>query len=109
MSEDIVKRLRSQEIVFPAGTQIVIAAGTIETMQPISMWTGGDRLEAAAEIERLRARVEVLEQLARESLHVLTCSEEDDDPGHRCSHCDDYVDRNGPHRNALRAALEAKP
>jgi hypothetical protein len=65
---------------------------------------------AAAEIERLRARVEVLEQLARESLHVLTCSEEDDDPGHRCSHCDDYVDRNGLHRNALRAALkEAKP
>jgi hypothetical protein len=64
---------------------------------------------AAEEIERLRARVEVLEQLARESLHVLTCSEEDDDPGHRCSHCDDYVDRNGPHRNALRAALEAKP
>jgi hypothetical protein len=58
---------------------------------------------------RLRARVEVLEKLARESLHVLTCSEEDDDPGHRCSHCDDYVDRNGPHRNALRAALEAKP
>ena len=69
----------------------------------------GIKLEAAAEIERLRARVEVLEQLARESLHVLTCSEEDDDPGHRCSHCDDYVDRNGPHRNALRAALEAKP
>lgn len=64
--------------------------------------------QAAAEIERLRARVEVLKQLARESLHVLTCSEEDDDPGHRCSHCDDYVDRNGPHRNALRAALEAK-
>jgi hypothetical protein len=64
---------------------------------------------ASREIEHLRARVEVLEQLTRESLHVLTCSEEDDDPGHRCSHCDDYVDRNGPHRNALRAALEAKP
>jgi len=62
------------------------------------------------EIEYLRARVAVLGQLARESLHVLTCSEGDDDPGHRCSHCDDYVDRNGPHRNALRAALkEAKP
>jgi hypothetical protein len=65
--------------------------------------------EAAVEIERLRARVAVLERLARESLHVLTCNEDDDDPGHRCSHCDDYVDRNGPHRNALRAALEAKP
>jgi hypothetical protein len=67
--------------------------------------------EAADEIERLRARVAVLEQLARESLHVLTCNEEDDDdPGHWCIHCDDYVDRNGPHRSALRAALkEAKP
>jgi hypothetical protein len=65
---------------------------------------------ASREIERLRARVEVLEQLARESLNVLTCNEEDDnDPGHWCCHCDNYVDRNGPHRNALRAALEAKP
>ena len=67
-------------------------------------------LSMSEENMRLRARVEVLERLARESLHVLTCSEEDDDPGHRCSHCDDYVDRNGPHRNALRAALkDAKP
>jgi hypothetical protein len=65
--------------------------------------------EAAAEIERLRARVEVLEQLARESLHVLACREEDDDPGHWCVHCDEYVDRNGTHRSALRAALEATP
>jgi len=63
------------------------------------------------EIVRLRARVAELERLARESLHVLTCNEEDDDDfGHRCSHCDDYVDRNGPHRDALRAALkEVKP
>ena len=44
-----------------------------------------------AEITRLRARVEDLEGLARESLNALT------------------FDRNGPHRNALRAALEAKP
>jgi hypothetical protein len=66
-------------------------------------------LAMAEENMRLRARVEVLEKLARESLHVLTCSEEDDGPGHWCCHCDDYVDRNGPHRNALRAALEAKP
>lgn len=65
--------------------------------------------DMAREIEYLRARVAELERLARESLHVLTCNEEDDDPGHRCSHCDDYVDRNGTHRSALRAALEAKP
>ena len=67
------------------------------------------RDDAHDEIERLHARVAELERLARESLHVLTCNEEDDDPGHRCSHCDDYVDRNGTHRSALRAALEAKP
>jgi hypothetical protein len=36
----------------------------------------------------------------------LTCSGEDDDPGHRCSHCDDYVDRNGPLRAALRERLK---
>jgi hypothetical protein len=78
---------------------------------PITFKVEPDALFLAMSEEgmRLRARVEVLEKLARESLHVLTCSEEDDDPGHRCSHCDDYVDRNGPHRNALRAALEAKP
>ena len=63
MSGDIVKRLRSLEIVIPAGTQIAIKGGTIETIQPISMqWTGGDRLEAAAEIERLRARVDALKE-----------------------------------------------
>ncbi len=65
----------------------------------------------ADENARLRARVAVLEQLTRESLNVLRCADENgDDPGHRCSHCDDYVDRNGPHRDALRAALkETKP
>lgn len=63
----------------------------------------------ADEIERLRSRVEVMERLTRESLNVLTCDGGDDDPGHRCSHCDDYVDRNRQHRKALRAALEAKP
>jgi hypothetical protein len=67
------------------------------------------RDDAHNETERLRARVEVLEQLARESLHVLACREEDDDPGHWCVHCDEYVDRNGTHRSALRAALEATP
>lgn len=70
----------------------------------------GEAVLARDEITRLRARVEVLERLTRESLNVLTCDGGDDDPGHRCSHCDDYVDRNRQHRNALRAALkEAKP
>jgi hypothetical protein len=91
MSGDIVKKLR-------------VPPDLMTDFQRVGLFG-----EAAAEIERLRARVEVLEGLARESLHVLTCSEEDDDPGHRCSHCDEYVDRNGPHRNALRAALEATP
>jgi hypothetical protein len=50
-----------------------------------------ENMRLRAEIERLRARVEVLEGLARESLNALT------------------FDQNGPHRNALRAALEAKP
>jgi hypothetical protein len=69
-----------------------------------------DRAFLLDEDERLRARVEVLERLTRKSLNVLTCDGGDDDPGHRCSHCDDYVDRNRQHRNALRAALkEAKP
>jgi hypothetical protein len=49
-----------------------------------------DRGWLLTEIERLRARVEVLEDLARKSLHALT------------------FDQNGPHRNALRAALEGK-
>jgi len=41
----------------------------------------------------------------KQALEALTCSDEHDDPGHRCSHCDDYVDRNGPVRAALRAAI----
>ncbi len=47
-----------------------------------------------------------LRKAAEMALEALTCSDENDDPGHRCSHCDDYVDRNGSVRNALRAALE---
>jgi hypothetical protein len=67
MSGDIVERLRSQErIVLPAGTQIAIHGGTIETIQDIPMHLpAGDRLEAAAKIERLRASVAVLETALR--------------------------------------------
>ena len=44
-------------------------------------------------------------EIMQQSLEALTCSGEDDDPGHRCTHCDDYVDRNGPLRAALRERL----
>ncbi len=46
-------------------------------------------------------------EAARAALDALSCTGEPDDPGHRCTHCDDYVDRNGPVRAVLRAALEA--
>ena len=47
--------------------------------------------------------------LIRQMLEALECSGEPDDPGHRCSHCDDYVDRNSVLRNAARKRLESKP
>lgn len=47
-----------------------------------------------------------LRKAAELALYALTCSDENDDPGHRCLRCDDYVDRNGSVRDALRAALE---
>ena len=47
--------------------------------------------------------------LLQAALDALTCTGESDDPGHRCGHCDDYVDRNGQVRAALRARLESKP
>ena len=46
--------------------------------------------------------------LLEQALEALSCDGGNDDPGHRCSHCDDYVDRNGSVRSALRAEL-AKP
>lgn len=47
--------------------------------------------------------------LLQAALDALTCTGESDDPGHRCEHCDDYVDRNGQVRAALRARLGGKP
>ena len=58
------------------------------------------------ELTALRKQDEALMQAA---LDALTCTGESDDPGHRCGHCDDYVDRNGQVRAALRARLEGKP
>ena len=48
-------------------------------------------------------------ELMQAALDALTCTGESDDPGHRCGHCDDYVDRNGQVRAALRARLEGRP
>jgi hypothetical protein len=45
-------------------------------------------------------------EVMRGALWALTCTGEEDDPGHRCGCCDDYVDRNGHVRAALRAAIE---
>jgi hypothetical protein len=85
---DIVQRLRSQEkIVLPAGTQIAIHGGTIETIQDIPMQIpAGDRLEAAAEIERARSELErrtkwhlkVLKELARGECEVAHVSDNGD-------------------------------
>ena len=48
---------------------------------------------------------DALKRAAQAALDALTCSGDADDPGHRCGHCDDYVDRNGVVRAMLRAAL----
>ena len=49
------------------------------------------------------------EALIRQMLEALECNGEPDDPGHRCSYCDDYVDRNSRLRNAARLRLEGRP
>ena len=63
-----------------------------------------DRIAALREQEPVNAR---LLDSAKAALEALTCSGEQDDPGHRCGHCDDYVDRNGVVRASLRAAIAA--
>ena len=47
--------------------------------------------------------------LIRQMKDALECNGEPDDPGHRCGHCDEYVDRNSVLRKAARARLEGKP
>jgi len=44
--------------------------------------------------------------VVEQALDALTCPSRYSVPGHRCSHCDNDVDRNGLVRTALRAALE---
>ena len=48
-------------------------------------------------------------ELIRKLVEALECNGEPDDPGHRCGHCDEYVDRNSVLRKAARARLEGKP
>lgn len=54
----------------------------------------------------LRA-IERKDALLRQALETLCCetSENMDDPGHRCGHCDDYVDRNGTLRAAIKREI----
>ena len=61
------------------------------------------------EVIRLQTQAKQDDALLQAALDALTCTGESDDPGHRCGHCDDYVDRNGQVRAALRARLESKP
>ena len=73
-----------------------------------------DHMEMAADaearrVDELTALRKQDDALMQAALDALTCTGESDDPGHRCGHCDDYVDRNGQVRAALRARLEGKP
>lgn len=66
--------------------------------------TLGPKMSQAATLLRAQhAAIERKDALLRQALETLCCetSENMDDPGHRCGHCDDYVDRNG----VLRAAI----
>ena len=44
----------------------------------------------------------------RMALDALSCTGESHDPGHRCTHCDEYVDRNSVVRKLIRAVLAAQ-
>ena len=73
-----------------------------------------DHMEMAADaearrVDELTALRKSDDALLQAALDALTCTGESDDPGHRCGHCDDYVDRNGQVRAALRARLGGKP
>ena len=66
---------------------------------------------AEAQANTLRERVRVLEAATREALLTLTCGEDEGQAGdiehsHWCDRCDSVVDRNGPARASLRAALD---
>ena len=44
----------------------------------------------------------------RMALDALSCTGDPDDPGHRCGHCDEYVDRNSVVRKLIRAVPAAQ-
>lgn len=67
------------------------------------------RGKSATHIRRLVAENEAQRELLRQAVEVLTCTGEADDPGHRCGHCDDYVDRNGTLRAAINEHLKEQP
>lgn len=50
------------------------------------------------------AQADAVEAL-RMALDALSCTGDPDDPGHRCGHCDEYVDRNEVVRKRIRALL----
>jgi len=71
MSDDLIARLRSpEEIVFPAGTKIVLDNGkTMELLEPFSMWSSSsDKHDAAAEIVQLRIENDHLKQARSDAL-----------------------------------------
>ena len=73
-----------------------------------------DHMEMAADaearrVDELTALRKQDTELIRQMLDALECNGEPDDPGHRCGHCDEYVDRNSVLRKAARARLEGKP
>ena len=73
-----------------------------------------DHMEMAADAEARRVdELTALHKqdtaLIRQLVEALECNGEPDDPGHWCSHCDDYVDRNSVLRKVARARLEGKP
>ena len=63
----------------------------------------------ARRVDELTALRKQDTELIRQMLDALECNGEPDDPGHRCGHCDEYVDRNSVLRKAARARLESKP
>lgn len=54
----------------------------------------------------MNTQADAIEAL-RMALDALSCTGESHDPGHRCTHCDEYVDRNSVVRKLIRAALAA--
>lgn len=61
----------------------------------------------ASMLRTQHAALERKDALLRQALEVLGCTHDgEDDPGHRCGHCDDYVDRNGTLRAAIRKELQ---